>query len=303
VNYWPGKGPGGWWSAPSTRANATLYRQLGYEYAGVRPKFRVPLAELPATKGDVRQLADDEVDQVMECFSRFARAHNGPVEVRDPACWADHVFGHKGEGNHPRTVVVPGQHGFDGYASYYLDNRPEGGYRLNCRHLVALSPTALSSLLGYFRRFQNAADDLSWSGPLNMGAVGLSLHSNAFSIAATLSRWMLRVVDLQPALEARGYAKATGEAVIAVEDPHFPANAGPWVLQAAGGKVKASHAGAAEIKLPAKPIPIGLLSAFYSGFATADDLVLMGGLEEDDPALALMSALFAGPVPWMPVAF
>ena len=73
-------------------SNAALYRQLGYEYAGLRPIFHVSVEELPAARGHVRELADSEVGEVMDCFSRFASGHNGPVDVREPAYWATLVL-------------------------------------------------------------------------------------------------------------------------------------------------------------------------------------------------------------------
>ena len=54
---------------------------------------------------------------------------------------------------------------------------------------------------------------------------------------------------------------------------------------------------------PAKTLPIGLFSALYTGLASPSDLVLLGALDEDDPSLGFLTALFAGPVPWMPDAF
>ena len=280
-------------------SNAALYRQLGYEYAGLRPRFHVSVAELPAARGHVREMADGEVAEVMDCFSRFASGHNGPVDVREPSYWATRVLAQRAELATHGPSWCPGTSGLAGYASYYLEDRTGDHYRLVCKHLVALNATALSSLLGYFRRFQNSAKDLAWSGPPTMGAVGLSLQSNGYSVAAALSRWMMRIVDVQQAVEARGYPDVDGEAVVAVDDPLFPANTGPWTLRAARGKVKVSRATQAS----AKPVPIGLLSALYSGFATVNDLVLLGGLTEDDSGLGLLSALFAGPVPWMPDAF
>jgi predicted acetyltransferase len=50
-------------------------------------------------------------------------------------------------------------------------------------------------------------------------------------------------------------------------------------------------------------LPIGLFSALYTGFASVGDLVLRGALDETDPRLPLLSALFSGPVPWMPDFF
>jgi predicted acetyltransferase len=50
-------------------------------------------------------------------------------------------------------------------------------------------------------------------------------------------------------------------------------------------------------------LPIGLFSALFTGFASPADLVVVGALDEDDERVPLLSALFAGPVPWMPDFF
>ncbi len=84
---------------PST---ATLYRKLGYEFGGLRPQFRVALSDLPAVglpAGDVAKvevselattdakngkMSEDGLGALADCFSRFASAHNGPVESPRP---------------------------------------------------------------------------------------------------------------------------------------------------------------------------------------------------------------------------
>ncbi len=245
---------------------------------------------------------------VMSCYSRFASTHNGPVETADPARWANHVLAHKGEGNQQQTVMVAADGGVDGYASYFLDNWGKGGYAVHCKHLVALSAPALSTLLGHFRRFENSARDVLWHGPASTGPMGLALASSGFSITPGLRRWMLRALDVPRALGARGYQGVSGEVTLAIEDPLFPANAGPWLLRVDRGRAQvtpaAGGAGAgAAAAAAAKPVPIGLFSALYTGLATPGDLVLMGALDEDDPRLPVLSTLFAGPVPWMPDFF
>ena len=336
---------------PST---ATLYRRLGYEFAGFRPRFRVAVTDLPpigpgpgGAKTDgagaaARAIGKGEIGEVMKCYSRFASAHNGPVEVADPAYWVDHMLAHDGEGTYQRTVVVDGQDGVDGYASYFLDERDGDTYPLVCKHLVANNASALSSLLSYFRRFENAAQDLVWVGPASAGPVGLAVQANGLTLYSGWWRWMGRVLDVPRALETRGYPAVEGEAIISIEDPLFPGNAGPWMVRAAAGRVsvepadgqrslpseavptkalptkalptkalptkalptKALPTKALPTKaLPTKALPIGLFSALYMGLATPADLVLLGGLEPDDTRLGFLSALFAGPVPWMFDAF
>jgi predicted acetyltransferase len=240
---------------------------------------------------------------VIACFSRFAAAHNGPVQPLDRARWETDVLAHAGEGTHQRTVVVPGPgDAIAGYASYFLESAGDRGYRVACKHLVAGTPAALASLLGYFRRFENGAAEIAWFGPPTGGPTGLALATNTFALQPTLNRWMGRVLDVPRALEGRGYPAVSGEIVIEIRDHLFPDNDGPWLVRAAAGQVTVTPA-PRPAPAPARPLPIGIFSALYTGFASAGDLVLRGALDENDQRLPLLSALFSGPVPWMPDFF
>ena len=285
-------------------ANSQLYRHLGYEFAGLRPEFRAQVTDLPPAKGEVVELAENDIGTVMACFSEFASNHNGPVESRDPVRWAYHVLAHKGEGTLQRTAVVPGPGGLGGYASYFMESGPFGGFRVTCKHLVALNPPALRALLGYFRRFENAASELAWFGPPGAGPFGFALASSGFSIVPTMRRWMGRILDVPSALELRGYPpEVAGSLVIRVDDALFPANEGPWELHVANGRMAVAPASGPHNGRSQAPLPVGLLSALYTGLAAPHDLVVMGALDRDDPRLGLLSALFYGPVPWMPDFF
>ncbi|MGO9660855.1 MAG: enhanced intracellular survival protein Eis [Acidimicrobiales bacterium] len=284
-------------------ANSELYRQLGYEYAGLHPGFRAPVADVPPARADVSEMAGADLDGVISCFSCFAAAHNGPVQPTDRARWEPDVLAHAGEGTHQRTVVVRGPEGeVAGYASYFLQNTGDNGYRVACKHLVALSAPALSALLGYFRRFENGAREIAWFGPPTGGSVALALATNTFALQPTLNRWMARILDVPRALEGRGYPAVSGEVVVELRDPLFPDNAGPWLVRADGGQVTVTPAPGASSS-PARAMPIGLFSALYTGFATVGDLVLIGALDGTDPRLPVLSTLFSGPVPWMPDFF
>lgn len=91
-----------------------------------------------------------------------------------------------------------------------------------------------------------------------------------------------------------------------IDDAVFPENSGPWLVQADAGRasVRPVDAATAERRQRAgKPLPVGLFSALYTGFATPADLVVVGALDDDDERVPFLSALFAGPVPWMPDFF
>ncbi len=301
-----------------------LYRSLGYEFGGVRLQFRVPIADLPAHRArggggsggggsgsEIRQMQATDLDQVMNCFSLFASAHNGPVQSSDRDWWHDHVLAPKGDRDLPRAVVVPNGGGLAGYASYYLEPWGPGGlgedsYKAVCNHLVFEDARALRALLGYFGGFVNSANELAWYGPPSTSPVALAIGSNGFSMKSDLTRWMTRVLDVPLALRSRGYPQATGEAVLEIDDTLFPENAGPWLVQADAGRVSVEpvdRATAAHRPAAGKPLPVGLFSALYTGFASPADLVVVGALDQDDERVPFLSALFAGPVPWMPDFF
>jgi predicted acetyltransferase len=277
-----------------------VYRKLGYEYAGTYTQYSVKLRTLPsASAGTVEAFDQEDPEPLRECFRRFAAGHSGVVDCESDDWWPRRILRRVGPDVVAHTIVVPGAGGIDGYAAFTREDLPEGyGFRLACTHFVATTRPALESMLGYFRRFQGVGRELRWQGPPGDPALFL-LPEQSLEIAFTF-RFMMRILDVRGALEVRGYPEAEGEATIAVADDLFPENSGSFDLVAEGGKVRVAAAGRAT---SAAPIPIGALSALYSGYVTPADLVRLGFMDPSDPALPLLSRLFAGPPPWMPDFF
>ncbi|HUB70315.1 MAG TPA: GNAT family N-acetyltransferase [Acidimicrobiales bacterium] len=284
-------------------ANSGLYRQLGYEFAGLMPEFEVRVTDLPRSSGEVHEMRREDLPDVMGCFSRFASHHNGPVQSAQPLRWERHVLAHREEGSHQRTVLARSAEGdVDGYASYFLGRWEQEGYLLNCKHLVALTPVALRTLLGHFRRFENSASRFAWRGAPGTVPESLAMSTTGLSMVPRLRRWMLRVLDVARSLEARGYATSSARAVIDIVDDALPVNSGRWMVEVEDGKGTVTKLGAPATGAE-NPLPIGLFSALFSGLVTPWDLVLAGALSHDDARLTALSSLFAGPVPWMPDFF
>ncbi len=291
-------------------ANAALYRHLGYEFGGLRPRFVAPLSDLPASKPAPgapwpRAMQDADIGAVMACHERYISVHPGPVHSASAAYWRNHALAHSGEGVNQRTVVVPGDQGVDGYASYYSEQTSGPGYRVSCKHLVATTPGALTALLGYFRRFERSAFELAWWGPPTVGPLGAALATGGLDLGCEARRWMTRLLDVPGALAGRGYGTGEVELVIAVEDPVFPDNAGPWLVSISGGRARVAPL-PARCRAPGHngpPLPIGALSALFTGMASPADLVVLGALSDDGPYAAALTAAFAGPTPWMPDFF
>jgi predicted acetyltransferase len=111
--------------------------------------------------------------------------------------------------------------------------------------------------------------------------------------------WMLRVVHVPAALEARGYAEAVrGELHLEVRDEGLPGNAGRWVLTVEGGEGRVRAGGEGRLRLDVRG-----LASIYSGYFSPEGAAAAGLLEGDPEDLRRAAGFFAGPAPWMPDMF
>jgi predicted acetyltransferase len=110
---------------------------------------------------------------------------------------------------------------------------------------------------------------------------------------------MERILDVPAAFAQRGYPSIDAEAVIAVADPLFPENAGPWRITVRDGAVEVTP----EPSTGARPIPIGALSSMFTGYLRLPDALRLGYLDAEDPAAATLGRMLDGPDPWLPFFF
>lgn len=274
------------------------YRGLGFELAGTFTEHTVPLGELPVGAGPlaIDEYRPQDLEGVRACYRGVASTHNGPIDCDDDDWWPVRILGPSFPDKIERAVVARGEGGIDGYASFVYEDATgdlDVSFKIGTKHLVAATPEALRSLLGYFRGFRGIGQSLTFHGP-PADPVALLVAEQQVKPTWTF-RWMLRLLDVAGALEARGFPPVSGQAVVAVDDAMFADNRGPFSIEADHGKVRVSPAHAAS----GRPIAIGVLSSMYTGFLSPNDAVRLGYLDADDPAVALLTDLFAGPVPWM----
>jgi predicted acetyltransferase len=280
---------------------ATLrpYRQLGFELAGTYTEHTVPLDALPDGAGPlaVEEYRPEDLEGVRASYRRVAAGWNGPIDCDEPDWWTARVLGHADPTAIHRVVVARDEAGdVRGYLTL-VKERAQGdfrvSFRLACRHLVAGDAAALSSLLGYLRGFRGLGQSVSFVGA---PADPLTLVVAEQRVKPTRTiRWMLRLLDVPRALEQRGYPPVSGRASIAVDDPLFADNRGPWLIEAEDGRVRVTKADRAE----GRPLHIRTLSSLFSGYASPHDAVRLGMLDADDPAVPLFATWFAGPAPFM----
>jgi predicted acetyltransferase len=281
------------------------YRRMGFELAGSYTTHRVPLDGLSASPeragAAVVGLADPERDMagVREAYRDWIQAANGPVEPVDDEHWLVRVFTRASQETYRAVVVREGERitGFAGFTREAEPGHLDVAFGLECEIMFAVTSTGGRALVDYFRGFRGLGVWLEWPGPATDPlaiAIPEALVETRFHYD-----WMLRLLDVPKALEARGYPPIATDVVIAVEDERWPENAGPWRVESRDGEAHVSPATGEAVR----PIPIGTLSAMFSGFLRVPDAVRLGVLDADDPALDGLAAMFSGPDPWCPFFF
>ncbi len=285
-------------------ATVAVYRKLGYELAGSYLELSVPLRALPRSGGDGIELQtirdDSALPEMQACFRAWAPGHNGPLWFGDEFWWRTRIMRLTEPDVVPHVVLArdAASGRLEGYACYQRGPREGFGMDPACTHLIARTRRAAEALFGYFGGYHSIGAKLTWHGPPGEPLAMLLAESRSVTQASEFP-WMSRLLDVPAAVEARGYAEVDGECAIAVDDPLFAENRGPFLITADGGKVTVEGTDRAS----GGPIPIGLLSSLFTGYLSTADVVRLGGAAPDDPALRVLSRLFAGPAPWSPDFF
>ncbi len=278
-------------------ATQTLYRKAGFELAGSRIHYRVPtrLIGIGDRSLEVRRVGADERAAVQHVYRQRAQATNGNLDRIDWS-WGRvfedavlPVWGHLIlERRRPVGYVV--QH----------HKPPAGGarfYDVHVRDVAALTPGAarrIWALLGDTRSI--AENVLVYGSPADPFLQHLPEQDYRVD---TRWDWMLRIVDVRAALEARGYATGvTAKVELDVVDDVVRSNHGRFVFEVGGGEARLRRGGAGRVKIDVRG-----LASLYSGYLSPADLVVTGQISGPEPDLAALAPAFAGPAPWMPDMF
>ena len=274
-------------------ATMPLYRSLGWELAGSKYEAVVPARSLwslrapdaaaagPAAEAEVRRAGPDDAAEVTAIIGRVHEAarDSGPL-TWDPspaARWLDR--------DDMYAYLTS-----DGFAAYRWDG---GGKGLFVERVHGASAQTLRALWSVI------ASHASIAATVRVGlAPGDPLwwltHERDAAITKR-SMWMLRVVDAQAAIEARGFPAGVSVSVpLLINDDTRPANTGRWRLTVSDGKgmLIPNESG---ILSPAQPdsgtaLTLGArgLAALYGGAPVATLRlagVAAGGSPETDAAL------------------
>lgn len=271
-------------------ATIPVYRACGYGHGMHWTRWKTPLSALP-TRAPLDAEPFETAAEIAPAYARIARAHAGLL-VRDARWWEQRVLTE--ENRHRYLVRESGR--VTGWIIYALGTSEEGWrFPLHAHDLYWETPEAARALLALAAMHRSTASDLSWIGPLDEPLVSF-LDDHGPKLVSTF-RGMLRLVDVPAALEARGYpSSADARITIAVEDAVLPENAGPWSVHVTDGVAKVVAAPGARADAIADA---GTWASLYAGMHAARDAARLGRLRADDPTIATLEAMFAGPTPWL----
>ena len=281
---------------------AAIYQRFGYGIAYTRyttdfdPRHLRFVDEIPAP-GRTRMIKVSEAGPVTEAiYDRFADPRTlmlrhdltlasglSWVETRwrpwprDSAPWLVAVYE---EGDQPLGYVVyrPEQHG---------PPRPGPDQRLSVAELVWLTPAAHRALVRLLAGYDLADSVRMWRMPVD-DPLFHHVQEPRLLRMEVYDGTLVRIVDVQPALEGRGY-DADGRLVFELVDDLCPWNAGVWELTAEGGSARVKRTDAA----PGFCLTPRVLAILASGHQSATMLARAGLIADAaGPALTAADALF-----------
>jgi predicted acetyltransferase len=181
--------------------------------------------------------------------------------------------------------------GIEGY-TYLSQSGPPTARELVVCDLVATTPAALARLLAFFADHRSTVSRLVVHGT---AAEALLLHApEAVFRLERVEHWMLRLVDVQSALAARGYPPLELAVELDVTDRSLPENSGRYRLEVAAGRAEVTRGGSGAVSLDERA-----LAALFAGYVTPAELAHLGAVSGDAASLARLGVLFAGPPPTM----
>jgi predicted acetyltransferase len=284
--------------APLFAATVRLYRRWGWEVCTQTFRQSVRTRALSGLTGAGTVGVDPDRAAIEALRRSHLRRWDGPLDRPD---WWLEV-----EWNTVDPAVLRSEYGWyegdtlTGYVRYEAERQPNAGVRLRVHEFVASTADSLRGLLGFLGGQESQSSDvvfvhstLTQISPL----LFLLAEPHRDVEVSAFIPWMLRIVDLDTAMRARGWpAGAAGRVELEVTDPVTGVER--VVLEVEGGAARVIPGGGGQVRCG-----IGALSAWYSSALRAQDAVQLGLIECDPARLVAMDGLIAGGLPWMPDFF
>lgn len=274
---------------PSSQA---VYRAVGFEQAGSRCNYELPLRHIGLSERGVtvRRVPTTDAAPFEGAFRQRAERENGHLE-RTAGLWERLLVNLSGHPQYGYVVEEKGER--TGYAIYHLgDAGPNEPTKVFIRDWCALTVGAARRLWTLIADHGSTVESVNWFGPVNDPMLAHVAECKPSKMK--VQRWMLRVVDVSAALSQRGYPGVSGELHLDVSDPLIAENTGQFVLRVREGTATVECGGRGDLKCDVRG-----LAPLYTGMYRPEVLVRLGWISGSAEALDTATRLFAGPEPWM----
>lgn len=275
-------------------ATQPVYRRVGYEQAGIAMDYSQPLRGLvPLTRElHLRPVGDEDWQTVRSLYDERARRSQGNLD-RHEHFWTRRTTSRDTPVN---AYLVEPDGRAEGYI-IYIQGRRGNGKSLILHDLVALTAQAYREIVSFLAQHRSVVSNVSWMGPPNDPLLN-HIPNQEYSVPY-YEQWMLRIVDVKGALEARGYPKTLrGRVEFSVRDDVLDWNNGSYVVEVSDGTARVIPGNGAS-----PTIDVRGLAPLYTGYLSAADVVCAGFASELTPKLGALGQLFAGAIPWMADGF
>ena len=272
-----------------------LYRKVGYEQAGTLCTWEIATnsIELRDDSLPIEPVSLDPTEFV-SLYQRQAQQINGFLD-RNSAIWQGLLESQKDIPPYAYRLGTAAQP--EGYI--IVQQQREGDRcRLVVKDWVLLTPAAVRRFWSFLAAHRSQIEMVQWrSAPIDPLTLFLPEQNNVK--VRSLTRWMLRIVNVRQALESRRYPKGVeAELHFEIQDPLLPANGGKLILTVADGAGSVTAGGRGDLQ-----IEVSSLSPLYTGLFSPRQLQGCDRLTATDSALTIATQLFAGSPPWMADAF
>jgi predicted acetyltransferase len=271
-----------------------LYRSVGYETSGQLFSARVPAGMILTTDrgADWRPFVEADMPGVKACNRQRARFVQGALD-RGPYLWK-RAFKPKA-GPAEAYVAEDASGRIEAYCVYRVTARSDGPASGNARGKLMdvvdfgyLNGHGLDRVMGFLRGFSSVVGEIDLAD--HPGSPLLSRLPDRRFAMSIHDPWMLRVVNVARAIEARGYAEALSCAfVMHVHDSLIEGNNQPLHVRIHGGKAETREAqGANAIELDVR-----YLAPILTGMQSATQLASLGLVRGEESETAKLDGAFA----------
>ncbi|PSB19964.1 GNAT family N-acetyltransferase [Phormidesmis priestleyi ULC007] len=272
-----------------------LYRKAGYEQAGTLCTWKIATSSIEL-RDDSMPIEPISLDptEFAALYQQQAQQINGFLD-RNSAIWQGLLESRKDIPPYAYRLGTAAQP--EGYIIF--QQQCEGDrWRLVVKDWVLLTPAAVRRFWSFMAAHRSQIETIQWrSAAIDTLTLFLPEQNNVK--IRSLTRWMLRIVNVRQALEARKYpAGIAAELHFEIQDPLLPANGGKLILTVANGVGTVTDGGRGDLQ-----IEVSSLSPLYTGLFSPRQLQGCDRLTATDSALTIATQLFAGSPPWMPDHF